>query len=99
MAPKPVEDVVEVTRVVWSPCGTRFATSSLDGTAAVWAITPDELGCQRVATLRGHDEGVTCVAYPCGVLRDNSTSEAPASKLAARPVAKLAESSDATKRE
>lgn len=96
--PKPDEELAEVTRVVWSPCGTRIATSSLDGTAAVWALVQDESECQRVATLRGHNEGVTCIAYPCGVLCD-TPSGAAASKKAARPVATTAESSDATKRE
>ncbi len=44
-----------VNMVVWSPDGTRIASSSLDGTVQVW----DAANGRQVYTYRGHSSGVT----------------------------------------
>lgn len=48
-----------ITQIVWSPNGTRLATSSWDGSIRVW----DAKTHRAVAVLRGHRDDVRAVAF------------------------------------
>jgi WD40 repeat protein len=47
--------------VVYSPCGTKIASGSLDKTLRIWNVKTGK--CD--STLRGHSKYVTAVFYSC----------------------------------
>ncbi len=53
--------------MAWSPDGERLALGSKDSTVAVWDTTGRKRLKARLGSLRGHEEGVTAVAWcPAG---------------------------------
>ncbi len=58
---KPLATPAQVSRVRFSPCGTRLAAASFDGTILLWDITADEP--KPLPPLAGFDGWVSAVAF------------------------------------